>query len=238
MQKDERDLLEVLKFELKFLEDGGYERSPRASWRPQLIFEDSPTCMNFSSPEDPVPCKDCVLIQLVPPEFRSEEIPCRHIPFDSSGETLDSLYRYGDQVEIEEVVGGWLRATIQRLEEERATADRNQKQKQAKEAGATTKGTPLYQKQHPKCANPACPTAFQWTEGGKFFRFKPDAGSQTRSSSAVDSACEIHGVKHYWLCERCSQVFTLVYDDQYGVVLKALWPELPAMGTSKKAPAA
>lgn len=29
MQKDELDLLEVLKFELQFLEDGGYGRSPR-----------------------------------------------------------------------------------------------------------------------------------------------------------------------------------------------------------------
>ena len=35
MQKDERDLLEVLKFELEFLEDGGYGRSPRTPWRPQ-----------------------------------------------------------------------------------------------------------------------------------------------------------------------------------------------------------
>ena len=116
MQKDERDPLEVLKFELKFLEDGGYGRSPSARWRPQLIFEDSPTCMNFNSSEEPHPCTDCVLIQLVPPEFRSGRIPCRHIPLDSSGETLDSLYRYGDQAEIEAVVRGWLRSTIQRLE--------------------------------------------------------------------------------------------------------------------------
>src|SRR5438270_9179730 len=60
MQKDERDLLEVLKFELKFLEDGGYGRSPSARWRPQHIFEDSPTCMNFNSQEQG-PCSDCVL---------------------------------------------------------------------------------------------------------------------------------------------------------------------------------
>src|SRR5215831_15400988 len=119
MQKDERDLLEVLKFELKFLEDGGYGRSPSDRWRPQLIFEDSPTCMNFNSQEQG-PCSDCVLMQLVPPEFRSTEIPCRHIPFDKSGETLDSLYRYGEQREIEEVLGNWLRATIERLEEEHA----------------------------------------------------------------------------------------------------------------------
>jgi hypothetical protein len=238
MQKDERDLLEVLKFELKFLEDGGYGRSPRAVWRPQLIFEDSPTCMNLNSPEGPMPCTDCVLIQLVPPEFRSEQIPCRHIPFDSSGETLDSLYRYGDQVEIEEVVGGWLRTTIKRLEEERAATGWGQTEQPAAESETTTKGTPLYQKQHPKCANPACPTVFQWTGGGKFFRFRPDNVSKGECDSTPDSVRETQDVKHYWLCERCSQAFTLVYDEQYGVVLKALWPESPAMGTSKKASAA
>ena len=54
MQKDERDLLEVLKFELQFLQDGGYGRSPRTPWRPQYIFEDSLTCMNYDSKENPV----------------------------------------------------------------------------------------------------------------------------------------------------------------------------------------
>jgi hypothetical protein len=38
-------------------------------------------------------------------------------------------------------------------------------------------GTPLYQKQHPKCANPACPTAFHWTGGGKFFPVSARSGS-------------------------------------------------------------
>src|SRR5260370_5694122 len=112
MQKDERDLLEVLKFELQFLEDGGYGRSARTPWRPKYIFEDSLTCMNYDSKENPGPCSDCVLMQLVPPERRSEKIPCRHIPFSTSGETLDSLYRYSNQQETEETVGAWLRATI------------------------------------------------------------------------------------------------------------------------------
>ena len=227
MQKDERDLLEVLKFELKFLEDGGYGRSPSARWRPQLIFEDSPTCLNFNS-EEHDPCTDCVLIQLVPPEFRSAQIPCRHIPFDSSGENLDSLYRYGDQGEIEEVLGDWLRATIKRLEQERAAAARNQREQPTNISGGTAKGIPLYQKQHPKCANPACPTAFQWTGGGKFFRFRPDPAPQSDSVSTTDSPGGIHGLRHYWLCEQCSQMFTLVYDTQCGVTLKILWPELAA----------
>jgi hypothetical protein len=172
MQKDERDLLEVLKFELEFLEQGGYGRSPRTPWRPQYIFEDSLTCMNYDSKENPGPCSDCVQMQLVPPERRSEKIPCRHIPFNVYGETLDSLYRYSNQNETEETVGNWLRATIQRLEEERMAVLRDQNNRPAP-SGGTLRGIPLYQKQHPKCANPACPTAFHWTGGGKFFRFGP-----------------------------------------------------------------
>jgi len=236
MQKDERDLLEVLKFELQFLKDGGYGRSPRAPWRPQYIFEDSLTCMNYDSRENHGPCSDCVLIQLVPPERRSERIPCRHIPFNVFGETLDSLYRCSSQQEIEETVGDWLQATIQRLEEERTTA-RQAQSKQATPTCGIQRGTPLYQKQHPKCANPACPTAFHWTGGGKFFRFRPDPAPANGSTAATDLPRGIHGVRHYWLCERCSQVFTLVYDQDCGVVLKALWPELPAAETHIEASA-
>jgi hypothetical protein len=226
MQKDERDLLEVLKFELEFLEDRGYGRSLKTPWRPQYIFEDSPTCMNYDSKENPSPCSDCVLMQLVPPEHRSEKIPCRHIPFNASGETLDSLYHYSDQNEIEETVEGWLRATIRRLEEERLAA-RQAHSKRPVPSRETLSGTPLYNEQRPKCANPACPTAFHWTGGGKLFRFRPDPVSATGSNPTADSPGGIHGVRHYWLCERCSHVFTLVYDEEHGVTLKLLWQELP-----------
>jgi hypothetical protein len=57
MQKDERDLLDVLRFELEFLEPGGYGRSPRTPWRPQYIFEDSLTCMNYGFTRAPSPNK-------------------------------------------------------------------------------------------------------------------------------------------------------------------------------------
>ena len=231
MQEDERDLLEVLKFELPFLEQGGYGRSPRTPWRPRYIFEDSPTCMNYDSEENRGPCSDCVLIHLVPAELCSAKIPCRHIPFNASGETLDSLYRYSNQNRIEETVAAWLRATIQRLEEERQMARQRDQSKRPTSSPETLKGTPLYQSLHPKCANPACPTAFHWTAGGKFFRFRPDPASVSGSNSTADSPRGIHGVRHYWLCERCSQVFTLRYEEGYGVMLKVLWPELPARET-------
>ena len=37
MPKDNRNLLEVLKFELEFLEQGGYGRLPREAWRRVLF---------------------------------------------------------------------------------------------------------------------------------------------------------------------------------------------------------
>jgi hypothetical protein len=116
MAQDRRSLLEALKAELSFLENGGYRKD---SWRPQFIFEDSPTCLNYKSPKHSKPCSACVLLQLVPPDRNEEEIPCRHIPLNKQGETIDSLYRTGTQEELEAAVAEWLRATIRALELER-----------------------------------------------------------------------------------------------------------------------
>ena len=119
MRKDERDLLKVLKSELRFLDMGGYSRQVPGG--PQLIFEDSPTCINCGRRDDPiVQCAECVLIDLVPNERRSEAIPCRHIPLDASGKTLDSMYQCCDPQDVQDVVRNWLRATINRLEKERS----------------------------------------------------------------------------------------------------------------------
>ena len=227
MRKDERDLLEVLRHELELLEKGWYLNSSLGGggWRPSYIFEDSPTCINYARKESRRPCTDCVLMQLVPPEHRSEKFPCRHIPLDTSGQTLDSLYRQCDQQEVEGTVGKWLRATIERLEEERKAQSKHQNTNPPA-ASEVTAGIPLSQKLHPKCANPACPTAFHWLGGGKFFRFRSDD----------DSSAVPHGVQHYWLCEHCSHVLTLLYDEERGVVLKPLWRELPIATAAGKGP--
>jgi hypothetical protein len=118
MPTDGRNLLDVLKFELNYLEHGGYTRSLRAPWRALFIFEDSPACPNFESQEHRVPCNECALVQLVPFDARAQKIPCRQIPLTPEGETLESIYRTGTQQEIEAAVGAWLRATIQSLETE------------------------------------------------------------------------------------------------------------------------
>jgi hypothetical protein len=118
MPRDNRDILEVLKFELSFLEQGGYGRLPREAWRSRLIFEDSPTCMNFNT-RDRGPCMDCTLMQFVPSDAREEQVPCEHIPLTTRGDTIESLYRTGTQQEIEDALGKWLRANIKRIEAER-----------------------------------------------------------------------------------------------------------------------
>jgi hypothetical protein len=87
-----------------------------------MVFEDSPTCMNVNAtPEERRPCSECVLIDFVPAERKSEKVPCRHIPLTENGDTLDSIYRWGTQEEVEDIVARWLRATIQRLDEQEET---------------------------------------------------------------------------------------------------------------------
>jgi hypothetical protein len=233
MCTDERDLLDVLKAELAFLEKGGYGRSPRESWRQPLIFEDSPSCMNYDSKEHPGPCSDCVLMQLVPPQFRGKQIPCRHIPFNAEGETLDSLSRNSDQFEIEAVFGNWLRTTIATVEEARQASRAEGNPPSAPRGGETT-GETLFQKLHPKCANPACPIAFRWLAGGKFFRVRPESMASHSKDKGAPSLLGIRGVEHYWLCEHCSHVFTLAFEQNEGMMLKLRYPELSAAECPKQ----
>jgi len=120
MAQDQRDVLEALKFELKFIEDGGYGRSPRTPWRPPYIFEDSPTCLNFDESARPHPCNECLLMQFVPKERQEEIVPCRFIPLTASGETVNSFYGYGTQEKLEEALAAWLRKQIARIEAEGA----------------------------------------------------------------------------------------------------------------------
>ncbi len=234
MQKDERDLLDVLKFELNFVEKGGYGRSSREPWRPVFIFEDSPTCMNYDCKDDPAPCSDCVLMQLVPSELRAGKTPCRQIQLNASGQTLDSLYRYGDDHEIEETLKNWLRTSIAQLEVQRDAPQPDGHAQPANPGLPVVTEAPLCQNLHPKCANPSCPTEFHWTEGGKFFRFRQEQIPSSVCSPPKGSPIGLHGVHHYWLCERCSHAFTLVYEDELGVVLKLRWLELPLAEARKE----
>jgi len=118
---DERDVLEVLKFELNFLEQGGYGRSVHAPQTPTRIFQDSISCLNFGDPQRPHPCSECMLIDFVPESKRQEDVPCHHIPLSPAGETVATLESRERQQKLEESVIEWLRAVIARMEKERQT---------------------------------------------------------------------------------------------------------------------
>ena len=120
MANDKRGLLDVLRAELEFVEKGGYRHTARAAWRPHFVFQDSPTCLNFDSTKPAKPCSDCVLVKLIPENAHARKVPCRYIPLNELGETIDSFYRTGTHEELEAAVTKWLKATIDRLEREKA----------------------------------------------------------------------------------------------------------------------
>jgi len=113
---DDRETLEVLRRELAFLENGGYREARRYPWRPNFVFQDSPTCLNFHEQCDPRPCSECLLIRFVPQDRRETHFPCRHINLTLRGETVNSFYEWGTEEEMEAALKGWLKKTIQVLE--------------------------------------------------------------------------------------------------------------------------
>jgi hypothetical protein len=123
--QDRHKLLAILRAELAFLEQGGYRRKPRYPWRPNFVFEDSPTCLNFQDKEGRLPCNECPLIDLAPPGRRQSHFPCRHIPLTERGETVNSFYEWGTEEELETALEAWLKRTIGELE----TGERAQAQK-------------------------------------------------------------------------------------------------------------
>lgn len=117
MAKDERDLLELLKTELDFIEQGGYGRSVRTPWKPTSPFRDSLTCVNYALPQKSHPCNECHLIEFVPAGKESEELPCHMIPLNAAGDTVESLE--GDEGKLTEALKHWMRTKIAELEAQR-----------------------------------------------------------------------------------------------------------------------
>ena len=138
MAQNQQALVNALKLELEFCEQGGYKtlvgRFPeRASendpipmfviderkrkMRKELsVFRDSPSCLNYGLAVREHPCSECWLIDFVPAEKRGEAVPCHHIPLNERGDTLASLGGRGDAPDVQEAVLDWLRRGIQQIE--------------------------------------------------------------------------------------------------------------------------
>ena len=122
MTKDDRDLLELLKNELTFVEQGGYGRSVRTPWLPKSAFQDSLTCINYGYPYRAHPCSDCHMLDFVAPDHHGEEVPCHFIKLNEAGETIEDLEKKNQQARIEMLLRKWLQARIGELEMTKATA--------------------------------------------------------------------------------------------------------------------
>src|SRR6266568_4853086 len=85
MTQNDRDVLELLKTELDFIEQGGYGRSVRTPWLPKSVFQDSTSCLNYGYPYRAHPCTECSLLDFVQPEARSQPVPCHHIHLNAAG---------------------------------------------------------------------------------------------------------------------------------------------------------
>lgn len=123
MTKDDRDLLELLKEELSFIEMGGYGRSVRTPWKPTSTFQDSLTCINYGYPYRAHPCNECHLLEFVPEKDRENAVPCHHIALNENGDTIVDLEAEDNQGKLEEEVKAWLRIRIKQLEEKAKTEE-------------------------------------------------------------------------------------------------------------------
>ena len=123
MAKDVRDILELLKEELAFVDQGGYGRSVRTPWLPKSAFQDSLTCINYADPNRTHPCNECYLSDFVANEHHSEDVPCHFIALNEAGETIEDLEAQGNQAKLEATLKRWMKARIKQIEDERATVE-------------------------------------------------------------------------------------------------------------------
>lgn len=117
MSTDNRDLLELLKNELDFIESGGYGRSVRTPWLEKSTFQDSLSCLNYGYPYRAHPCSECHLLDFVKPDDRTKQVPCHFIPLNTDGDTIEDLEQQDNQAKLEREVGDWLRSKIKAIEE-------------------------------------------------------------------------------------------------------------------------
>ena len=122
MVKDGRDILELLKEELAFIEQGGYGRSVRTPWLPKSAFQDSLACINNADPNRTHSCSECHLIDFVGSEHLADEIPCHFIPLNEAGDTIEDLEAQGNQAKLEATLKQWMRSKINQIEDRRAVS--------------------------------------------------------------------------------------------------------------------
>jgi hypothetical protein len=78
------------------------------------------------------------------------------------------------------------------------------------------------------CANPECGVPLRRLRNGRLFQFEVSARELTETPSAEKQLKErqvktARYVSHFWLCGKCSQHFTLAFDQKSGVTVLPLY---------------
>ncbi len=123
MSDDRRGVLEVLRYELNFLEQGGYR--PAGGAHSASPFQGNLSCLNFGEPLRPHACHECALYDFVPVAARTEDVPCHHIPIDPAGHTVASFLAAKNFPDLERALKVWLRRIIANLEEQQGANKRS-----------------------------------------------------------------------------------------------------------------
>ncbi len=111
-----REIIEILRYELNFLEQGGYEHKATGEGLPSP-FRTGYSCINFGDPLRRHACHECTLWQFVPEKARTDDVPCHGIELEV-GVTIGELLRGNDRQRLIKLLEHWLRETIARLEAE------------------------------------------------------------------------------------------------------------------------
>lgn len=115
MAGDNRNLLNLLESELRFVELGGYDSSSNSGWVVTSPFRDSLTCPNFGREVSRRSCHNCHLLAFVLAEHLLETTPCHFIPLGDRGETIAELRPVTAHKRLIHMVKVWLRWKINQL---------------------------------------------------------------------------------------------------------------------------
>ncbi len=69
-----------------------------------------------------------------------------------------------------------------------------------------------------KCANAECSEPFHYLREGRLFQVDREAVEPPLGGNSKPS----HNVEHFWLCGRCAEKLTLVYERGRGVVTRPI----------------
>ena len=73
-----------------------------------------------------------------------------------------------------------------------------------------------------KCATPDCSASFRYFHTGKLFRAEVSVGLDRRRALGRDAqqSKPLRRLEFFWLCERCAETMTIIFDKDSGVTVR------------------